>query len=260
MSSINVDWPTAPLSETQWRRRLEDLAERCEAAMLAPHETTLQDQATLAVHWLGLCWSGFSPATIAASCRGSLLVGENIVVAPAPCDQIAERLALIWQQADADADAAAVAVEVPAPMLELGPVPDHVPQTRRRKPKPEPEALEPAAPAPAAADAADLEAEHAVEALELELQPGLEELEPEPLDEPLPPPPADWLTAAETCELLNICRRTVCNWREAGRFHGEGEGFGHDGRQYLYNPDIVELLMADIPAGLDQLLSEVQAA
>ena len=38
------------------------------------HQTLHQSQATLAVWWLGLCWSGMSPETIAASARASLLL------------------------------------------------------------------------------------------------------------------------------------------------------------------------------------------
>jgi hypothetical protein len=184
MSTITVDWPDGGhLSETMWRRRLADLADRAES-QLTNHDATLQERATLAVQWLGLCWSGFSAATIAASARGSLLVGENIVVAPAPADQIAERLAMLWRQADADA----VAVEVPMPLLERGPVPDHVPGTRRPRakvPAKEPEApLEPAVEVLAALEPADLSDLSEAEFRDLCPQGfhGVDELEVKPAD------------------------------------------------------------------------------
>jgi hypothetical protein len=86
-------------------------------------------------------------------------------------------------------------------------------------------------------------------------------VEPEPMEEPTAPPPPSWLSTSDTCELLGICRRTAADWRESGRFGPEGVGFVHHGRGYWHSPEAVEAIEAgDIPAGLDQLLSEVQAA
>ena len=74
-------------------------------------------QARLAVWWLGLSWSGITPATIAASARASLLVGENVVLATGVADQLAEgihvRLDDLWQQAQATVEAPALLLERP---------------------------------------------------------------------------------------------------------------------------------------------------
>jgi hypothetical protein len=201
MPDLTVSWPTAGLSEQQWRDRLTDLAERAEALMDMP--CRLQDQATLAVHWLGLCWSGISPETIAGSCRASLLLGTPVVLSSAPADQvqeIAERLDRHWQAAQADPASAVVTCH--PPLLDLPPI------------------------KPAAPEA-----------------------------------PADWLTAAETAELLGISRSGLAKWCAAGRFGVEGVGWGRRGKGHAYAPAAVEALMdGDIPQGLDELLSEVQAA
>jgi hypothetical protein len=201
MTTLEVSWPTAPLSEQQWRDRLTDLAERAEAVMDMP--CRLQDQATLAVHWLGLCWSGISPETIAGSCRASLLLGTPVVLSTAPADQvqeIAERLDRHWQAAQADPSTALV--EVAPPLLELPPA------------------------KPAAPEA-----------------------------------PADWLSSGEVCELLDVSRATLINWRNAGRLGAEGEGWGRRGRGHAYAPEAVEALMEpDVPEGFDQLVRDVQAA
>jgi len=277
VSTIEVAWPDGgPLSETQWRERLESLAQSAESQLQHPHETTLQDRARLAVEWLGLCWSGFSAGTIAASCRASLLVGENVIVAAAPVDQIVEHLDGIWQQADADP---AAVVEVLVPMLETGPVPDQKPRNRRRRPKVqavEPEALEPAAevlavkpaaPSPAAdaddlplacseaeppaAVPADLEPEPAVEELELELQPVAAEPPESPaaVPEPTPADTINWLGLEETAELLERDKVTVGRWRIAGQLGQEGMGWVAEGRSFLFNPGLIE-------AALDRLAAQ----
>jgi hypothetical protein len=201
MPDLTVSWPTAGLSEQQWRVRLTDLAERAEALVGRP--STLQDQATLAVHWLGLCWSGLSPETIAASARASLLLGTNVVMATDPASQlaeVAERLDEIYRAAQHDPSAAVV--EVHPPLLDLPPA-----------------------------------------------------------NPPAPEAPADWLTAAETAELLGVSRSGLSKWCAAGRFGVEGVGWGKRGKGHAYAPAAVEALMdGDIPQGLDELLSEVQAA
>ena len=122
ISEITIPWPSSPLSPKQWTDRLEALAEQAEALVHRP--STLQDQARLAVQWLGLCWSGMSPETIAASTRASLLLGTNVVMAADPASQVlevAERLDRIFEQAKAD-PAAAIATVHP-PLLERPPDP-----------------------------------------------------------------------------------------------------------------------------------------
>ena len=205
MSSITIPWPDGgPLSETQWRKRMEDLADRA-AAMIGRLDVPLQDQATLATQFFGVAWSAVSPEVVYASAHASLAVGQNLLVSQTPAAQlveISERLEAVWLAAQSDPTAGIASV---GPLLlERGPWPDHVPQTRRRKPKPVAEALEPAAPAPAAdaddlplacseaeppaAVPADLELEPGVEELELELQPVAAEPPESPaaVPEPLP--------------------------------------------------------------------------
>ena len=193
MAQITLDWPQAPLSEVQWRARMENLAERAER-LIGRSDITLQARARLACEWLGLAWSGFSPATIAASARGSLMLGENLVFAAAPADQIAERLDLIWQEARAQDDPVDGVVEAPALLLELPHRPANRPNTRRRK-KPEPDdialgdllegdaALEPADLSDLADD--EFEALDLVDRLELVPEPA-----PDPVADPDPLPVA----------------------------------------------------------------------
>lgn len=122
MSTIEVSWPSSPLSPKQWTERLESLAEQAEAMVGKP--CSLQSQARLAVEWLGCCWSGMSPETIAASARASLLLGTNVVMATDPASQlaeVAERLDRIFEAAQADPSAGIA--EVLPPLLELPPSP-----------------------------------------------------------------------------------------------------------------------------------------
>jgi hypothetical protein len=61
-------------------------------------------------------------------------------------------------------------------------------------------------------------------------------------------------------ELLDTTEATVSRWRQAGKFGAECEGWVKSGRSYWYSPAAVESLMAGgIPAGLDQLVADVQA-
>jgi hypothetical protein len=81
---------------------------------------------------------------------------------------------------------------------------------------------------------------------------------PEP-PKPSTPPPG-WLVAPEVAELLDTSEATIGRWRSAGRLAGEGVGWAKCGRSYYYSPAAVESLMAGkVPAGLDELLADVQA-
>lgn len=162
--SITVAWPPLPLAEPGWRQRLECLAGRAEA--LVGRRSNPQQEAALAVEWLGVAWPALSPALIAGSCRASLLLGSNVVLAPAPADQlleVAERLDEVWADAQADPDAAVVTVR--PPLLNSAPLPAVKPRGRAPKVEPPP------------APAADPD----------ELPPGWEVGDPEPA----PPPAAE---------------------------------------------------------------------
>ena len=140
-NTIVVPWPPLPLAEPGWRQRLGCLASRAEA--LVGRRCEPQDAAALAVEWLGLCWPAVSPELIAGSCRASLVLGENVVVAPLPSDQLMEvheRLDEIWRAAR-DNPAAAV-VEVRPPLLNAAP--ERAAKVRRPRKPPEPAAPEPA--------------------------------------------------------------------------------------------------------------------
>lgn len=243
MTTIEVPWPTAPLSEAGWRTRMTDLAERAESMVGRP--CTLQDQAQLAVHWLGLCWSGMSPETIAASCRASLLLGTNVVMATDPASQlaeVAERLDAVWEAAQADPSAALL--EVAPPLLDLPP--------RDRPPEPLPVAEVP--------EPAPMEPQPMVEATRQSVADawGLD-MQPKPVVEPLDS--AAGLTAHEVAELLGTTRSTVGHWRDKGRFGAEGIGWCRVGNRFRYSVAAVEQLEAgNMPKGLDELLSEVRAS
>jgi hypothetical protein len=239
-TEITIAWPTAPLTEQQWRTRLEALA--VEAEGMIGKTTSLQAQAQLALHWIGLCWPAVSAEVIAGSCRASLLLGPpGVVMSSAPADQlqeIADRLDAIWEAARDDASAEVATVG--PPLLELPPG-AYAPKGRppRVEPKPVP-VVEPEPPAPAP------------EPVETVVQ------APEPAAPPLPPPPDGWLVGREVSELLSVSLATVRNWREAGRFGPEGTGWGRKGKHYLYSPDMVEQLeQGKIPAiGLHQPLND----
>lgn len=79
--------------------------------------------------------------------------------------------------------------------------------------------------------------------------------------DPTPPAPPNWLLAAEVAELLDTSEVTIGRWRAAGRFGAEGVGWVKCGRSFYYAPEAVEELeSSEVPAGLDDLLSEVRAA
>jgi hypothetical protein len=77
-----------------------------------------------------------------------------------------------------------------------------------------------------------------------------------------PTPPPNWLLASEVAELLDLASEvTIGRWRAAGRFGAEGVGWVKCGRSFYYAPEAVEELeSSEVPAGLDDLLSEVRAA
>jgi hypothetical protein len=72
---ISVDWPPAPLSESGWRRRIEELAVRAESLVGRP--CSLQQTAELCMELVGLVWPALGEAsTVAATCRASLVMGR----------------------------------------------------------------------------------------------------------------------------------------------------------------------------------------
>jgi len=268
---ITIIWPTAALTPEAWRRRVEDLATQAES--MIGKQCSLQDLAQLALSWAGLCWSGFSPEVIAGSARASLLLNQSVVMAAEPADQLAEiseRLDAVWEAAQSDPSAAVV--NVAPPFIELPPA--EPVQRKRRKKEPDQDALkleheEPAAdpePLPAPAPAPRREPRVLRPASERMAARPAPAPEPEPLavvplePEPSPPPPG-WLLAPEVAELLDTSEVTVGRWRSAGKFGADGEGWAKHGGRFHYSPDTVESLMAgEVPAGLDALVADVQAA
>jgi hypothetical protein len=254
---LAVPWPPLQLGEAGWRRRLEAIADQAEALVGRP--CALQQTAEMALELVGLIWPALGPETIAATARASLLLGQPVLMASAPADQlqeVAERLDGIWQQAQADP--AAGVVSVPAPLLQQV----QKPQTRKRRSgsQVEPE---------------DVELPEPWRSSEPQPWPPLEPAEPDPLPamltpdsaapqpQPAPPtspPPTSWLTGGETAELLNITRATVANWRRSGRMGTDGSGWIRHGRTTYFAPDAIERLeQPETPAGFDQLIAEVQA-
>jgi hypothetical protein len=77
-----------------------------------------------------------------------------------------------------------------------------------------------------------------------------------PAPPPPPPAPADWLSASETAQLLDVSESTVKVWRNDGRF---GDGWGKRGRGHAYSPEAVEALMDGlIPPALVELMDEIR--
>jgi hypothetical protein len=276
--SITVSWPTSPLSDSEWAERLEDLAKQAEA--MVGRRQTLQAQAELALAWFGVAWPVLSPETIAASCRASLLVGApGVLAVTAPIDQLAEihsRLDDLWEQAQADPAAGAVALR--PPLLELPPKAPQQPRKQRVKASDLEEEQQPAADLePVAAELVQATAaapelqdmwqtdplmpvENVMSDQEFEALVMHSDHAPGPAEpEPAPAPPADWLTAAEAAELLDVPEVTIGQWRDAGKFGAQGEGWVKVGVEFYYAPAAVEQLEAEqIPAGLDGLLADVQ--
>jgi hypothetical protein len=239
-NSITVIWPPLAVGEAGWRSRLESIATQAEA-LVGRKVVSMQASAELALELFGLIWPAFGPETVAASARASLLLNMPVVMASTPADQlqeIAERLDSIYEQAQSDP--AAAVVTVPAPLLQRVQEPQSRPGRKRAEPDPEP------------ADPLELEPEPEPEAT------AAPEALPE-LPTPTPPPPS-WLSCGEVAELLSITRATVATWRRDGRLGVSGVDYVKHGRSTYFAPAVVEQLeTGKIPAGLDQLLAEVQA-
>lgn len=94
--------------------------------------------------------------------------------------------------------------------------------------------------------------------------PDAEAPEPEPkprrpASPPTPPPPGWWI-AEEVANLVGRDSATISRWRREGQMGAEGSGWQRCGRSYYYAPEVVEQLeQQQIPAGLDQLVADVQA-
>ncbi len=253
---ISVSWPPISLSPDGWRRRLEDLAVEAEA--LVGRCCNLQQSAELALQWVGLCWAGMSPETIAASCRASLLLERSVVMSAAPADQvqeIAERLDRIWQEAQADPSGAVVTLPGP-PILQHLTTEKQSAQLGRQKKKKvlEPEevvALEPGLPEVITTTEPD------PDELPAEVLPQTQTTELAPTS--AAPPPASWLHGGEVAELLGVSRTSVAQWRKAGRMGAEGIGWVRSGRLTWFDSAVIEQLEEQrITASLDELLAKVQ--
>lgn len=285
-ATISVPWPPLQLGEAGWRYRLESIANQAEA-LIGRKVVGMQQTAELGLELFGLIWPAYGPETVAATARASLMLNTPVVMASAPADQlqeIAERLDAIYEQAQSDP--AAAVVTVPAPLLQRVQEPQSRPGRKRAEPEPT-EIDEPA-------DALDLEPEPepAPDPAPLPLpqrpikplrpaserrpqRPAPVEPKPEPwppLPEPEPealpvaiaptpaPPPPGWFSAADVAELLEVEPCTIARWRREGRLGDEGTGWQQCGRTFYYCPDAVENIdRGRIPAGLDQLVAEVQA-
>ena len=283
-NSINVPWPPLALGEAGWKSRLESIATQAEA-LVGRKVVSMQACAELALELFGLIWPSFGPETIAATARASLLLNTPVVMASAPADQlqeIAERLDSIYEQAQSDP--AAAVVTVPAPLLNLVREPQSQPGRRKAADRPadslELEVREPTAePDPEPAPDPVPLPQRPVKPLRPASERMVRRPDPVELPEPWPPmaepgpealpvaiaptptpPPPSWLSCGEVAELLSITRATVATWRRDGRLGVSGVDYVKHGRSTYFDPAVVEQLEAGkIPAGLDQLVAEVQA-
>jgi hypothetical protein len=265
---------------------MADLAARAES--LVGRYCTLQQSAELGLELVGLVWQAIgSPETVAATCRASLLVGyPGVVVGAAVVDQLDEihsRLDDVW--ADAQANPAAAVVTLPPPLLQRVQEPQARPGRRKAvdeptepepeptdhlEPEPEPEPTPDPAPLPQRpvkplrpASERMVRRPDPVELPAPEPWPPMAEPEPEALPvaiAPTPAPPASWLSGNEVAELVGVSRGCVASWRRDGRLGVRNVDWVKYGRSTYFAPAAVEQLEAGrIPAGLDQLVAEVQA-
>ena len=226
----------APVTTADWCAELEDLATRA-SLMERSKEVSLSDRLELATAAFSRLWLAWSPAVIARSCRASATLLDPVLVEPGPLDQ---QLAAV-RAFRLEALARIGTLEQPA---EIAPV---LPGLDDDEPMPPP------APPPIGRPRPQLRP-----ASERMRRPAPEAQPPEP-PKPSTPPPG-WLVAPEVAELLDTTEVSIGRWRSAGRFGGEGEGWVKCGRSFWYAPAAVESLMAgEVPAGLDELLAEVQA-
>jgi hypothetical protein len=289
-NTISVPWPPLQLGEAGWRYRLESIANQAEA-LIGRKVVGMQQTAELGLELFGLIWPAYGPETVAATARASLMLNTPVVMASAPADQlqeIAERLDAIWEAAQSDP--AAAVVTVPAPLLQR--VQESQTRPGRRKavePDPEPTdtlELEPAAelePEPAPLPQSPVKPLRPASERMLQrpdpVEPDLVELpepwrssEPEPWPPmaepealpvaiaPTPAPPSCWLTGNEVAELVGVSRGCVATWRRDGRLGVRNVDWVKYGRSTYFAPAVVEQLkVGRIPAGLDQLVAEVQA-
>jgi hypothetical protein len=140
-------WPPGRVEPDEWRELLETLAVDAEKMIGRP--TSLETCAALAMRWASLAWCSFSPETIAASCRASLLLNEPVVAARGLSDQLAEigeRLDSIYEAAQGQPEQLAVRVPMPYLAAPPGTLPEPAPPKRagRRTRQPAPEPAEPA--------------------------------------------------------------------------------------------------------------------
>ena len=249
--TISVLWPSSALTPEQWRRRVTDLAELAE--QMIGKKVTLQRQAQLALWWCGLCWSGFGAETIAASCRASLLLNQNVVMAAdasAQLDEVAERLDHIWELSQSDPSAAVATL--PPPMLDLPPGAGR----SGRPPRPavehhdveqvEPEPVEQVEPEPVAEVLEPVEQvepeHHDVVHLEPVEHQDVEQVEPDTAP-PAPAVPSGWFTAGDVAQLVGISETTLSRWRKSGRCGEQKVDWLKCGRQFFFNPETAEQLL-----------------
>jgi hypothetical protein len=224
-----------------WAQELEAIAARADALQRRPEPPTLPELVELAGEAHRYLFLAFTPAVIARSCRLAARLHVPVLSVPPLDEQVDEVHQVRWRVHDQTGD-------VPAPEGPPAPAPCP-PGLELEQEEPEPPPAPIGRPRP-------------------QLRPASERMRrpaPEPAPapaEPPPPstPPAGWLLAPEVAELLETTDVSIGRWRAAGRFGGEGEGWVKSGRSFWYSPAAVESLMAgEVPAGLDQLVADVQA-
>jgi outer membrane biosynthesis protein TonB len=232
----------APVTTADWCAELEDLATRA-SLMERSKEVSLSDRLELATAAFSRLWLAWSPAVIARSCRASATLLDPVLVEPGPLDQ---QLAAV-RAFRLEALARIGTLEQPA---EIAPV---LPGLDDDEPKPNPEPEPPPAPAPIGRPRPQLRP-----ASERMRRPAPEAQPPEP-PKPSTSPPADWWDAEEVAALVGKASETISRWRREGRMGAEGSGWQRCGRSYYYAPQVVEDLEKQLPAGLNELVADVQA-
>ncbi len=250
-----------------WAEELEQLAARAEKLEHREEPASLPELVALAEEGFRYLFLAMSPAVIARSCRLSARLHVPVLAVPQLDQQVDLTHQVRWRVHDQTADVPAPAEPAPAPcppgLQELADVPAPAPAPvaeRQLRPAAERMAARPAAPPrpePERVEAPPLPA-HLIPPA------------PEPKPAPLPRPvsvrrypaaskPPGWFSGQEVQELFDVCTSTVCKWRNLGRLGEQGTGWQRCGKSYYYNPLAVEQLEAgNIPAGLDDLLAEVQ--
>ncbi len=251
-----------------WAEELVQLAARAEALEQREEPATLPELVALAEEAFRYLFLAMSPAVVARSCRLSARLHVPVLSVPQLDQQVDLTQQTRWRVHGQTHDVPAAAEPAPAlcpPELEeLDDVPAASPAPvaeRQLRPRAERMAARPAAAPPAAPKR--------VEAPELPDHLTPTDPKPEPEAKPRPSharrhpasPPAGWFSAQDVADLIDVTPSSIAKWRAAGRMGTEGTGWLRCGKSFYYAPDVVEQLeQQQIPAGLDDLVAEVQAA